>query len=551
MPAIVSPVSCAAAAKDGEPVQRGDEDGRKDGKESAPRHSLVPRVTGQQAQETQMAAVVGEQGHGDAVVETCGEQVLPPRPRLGEGHPEAPRPARELEPVQAQRLDLVVGLREREVTGQRVDVPVRADPAVDARLGVANPIPAQPRTGSTRTGTPAGPSSRPTPPPPLRPAPSTGSNGTRGLWVILPMDSRSFECLHEGGNPPVDASKEDIAWNSQPPRPSPSPPEEVYGFWSRLDRFPSFMAHVDDVQVTGPRTSHWKVSAPFDREVEWDAETTEQIPGSRLAWRSIEGADVANSGEVRFVPAPDGASTEVHVTLTLRRARRWAGEGAGQVLRRGPVAASRRRPPPVQAGHGDRSGGALRRSPVGQARAPGVPATPRAATVRRRAEGAAGMKANCWIGPNKVEVQDVPDPSILNARDAIVRITSTAICGSDLHLLDGYVPTMQEGDVMGHEFMGEVVEVGPGVDASKLRVGDRVVVPFPIACGACAACRARAVLLLREQQPQRRHRREDVRPSGGRDLRLLAPHRRLRRRPGRVRPGALRRRQPAAPRSRT
>ena len=96
------------------------------------------------------------------------------------------------------------------------------------------------------------------------------------------------------------------------------------------------------------------------------------------------------------------------------------------------------------------------------------------------------MKANCWMSPNKVEVRDVPDPKILNSRDAIVRITSTAICGSDLHLLDGYVPTMQEGDVMGHEFMGEVVEVGPGVDATKLRVGDRVVVPFPIACGACA-----------------------------------------------------------------
>jgi threonine dehydrogenase-like Zn-dependent dehydrogenase len=69
-----------------------------------------------------------------------------------------------------------------------------------------------------------------------------------------------------------------------------------------------------------------------------------------------------------------------------------------------------------------------------------------------------------------------------------VKITATAICGSDLHLLDGYVPTMQNGDVMGHEFMGEVVEVGPGVDRDKLRVGDRVVVPFPIGCGACCAC---------------------------------------------------------------
>jgi threonine dehydrogenase-like Zn-dependent dehydrogenase len=98
------------------------------------------------------------------------------------------------------------------------------------------------------------------------------------------------------------------------------------------------------------------------------------------------------------------------------------------------------------------------------------------------------MRANCWIQPNKVEVREVPDPKILNNRDAIVKITSTAICGSDLHLLDGYVPTMENGDIMGHEFMGEVVEVASGVDASVLKVGDRVVVPFPIACGACAQC---------------------------------------------------------------
>jgi uncharacterized membrane protein len=106
------------------------------------------------------------------------------------------------------------------------------------------------------------------------------------------------------------------------------PPEEVYDFWSSLDRFPSFMAHVDDVQMTGPRTSHWKVSAPFDREVEWDAETTEDVPGSRLSWRSTEGADVANSGEVSFLRAPDGTSTEVHVTLTYDA----PGGGLGKAL---------------------------------------------------------------------------------------------------------------------------------------------------------------------------------------------------------------------------
>jgi threonine dehydrogenase-like Zn-dependent dehydrogenase len=100
------------------------------------------------------------------------------------------------------------------------------------------------------------------------------------------------------------------------------------------------------------------------------------------------------------------------------------------------------------------------------------------------------VKANCWMAPLNVKVQEVPDPVMLNRRDAIIKITSSAICGSDLHLLDGYVPTMQRGDVMGHEFMGEVIEVGPDVAPSKLRIGDRVVVPFPIACGACLACQA-------------------------------------------------------------
>ena len=98
------------------------------------------------------------------------------------------------------------------------------------------------------------------------------------------------------------------------------------------------------------------------------------------------------------------------------------------------------------------------------------------------------MKALCWMGTEKLSVEEVPDPKILNPRDAIVRITRTAICGSDLHLYNGYMPTMEQGDILGHEFMGEVVEVGPGVDRNKLKVGDRVVVPFTIACGKCFFC---------------------------------------------------------------
>jgi threonine dehydrogenase-like Zn-dependent dehydrogenase len=96
------------------------------------------------------------------------------------------------------------------------------------------------------------------------------------------------------------------------------------------------------------------------------------------------------------------------------------------------------------------------------------------------------MRATCWMGKGKVSVEHVPDPQIMNARDAIVKVTATTICGSDLHLYNGYMPTMQKGDILGHEFMGEVVEVGKGV--KNLAVGDRVVVPFCIACGACGQC---------------------------------------------------------------
>ena len=98
------------------------------------------------------------------------------------------------------------------------------------------------------------------------------------------------------------------------------------------------------------------------------------------------------------------------------------------------------------------------------------------------------MKATCWMGPQKMQVREVPDPKILSRGDCIVKVTSTAICGSDLHLYNGFLPMMEPGDIMGHEFMGEVVEVGAGV--KRVQVGDRVVIPFPISCGRCAKCEA-------------------------------------------------------------
>ncbi len=99
------------------------------------------------------------------------------------------------------------------------------------------------------------------------------------------------------------------------------------------------------------------------------------------------------------------------------------------------------------------------------------------------------MKALIWCAPYKVSVERVPEPKILNRRDAIIKLTSTAICGSDLHLVDGFIPFMKPGDILGHEPMGIVQEVGPDVDKTKLKVGDRVVVPFPIGCGQCFFCR--------------------------------------------------------------
>jgi threonine dehydrogenase-like Zn-dependent dehydrogenase len=109
------------------------------------------------------------------------------------------------------------------------------------------------------------------------------------------------------------------------------------------------------------------------------------------------------------------------------------------------------------------------------------------------------MKATCWHGTHKVRVEDVPDPQILNGRDAIVRITSTAICGSDLHLYNGLIPSMRKGDILGHEFMGEVVEVGR--ELKDLRVGDRVVIPFPIACGRCFSCERQMYSVCENSNP--------------------------------------------------
>ncbi|MEU6533923.1 SRPBCC family protein [Streptomyces sp. NPDC046928] len=117
-------------------------------------------------------------------------------------------------------------------------------------------------------------------------------------------------------------------------------PDEAYALWKDLERLPDFMVHLDEVRVTGPRTSHWKARAPFGRTVEWDAETTQDVPGQLIAWRSVEDADIGNSGEVRFVRAPGGQGTEVRVSLRYelpggplgKAAARYFGEEPHQQL---------------------------------------------------------------------------------------------------------------------------------------------------------------------------------------------------------------------------
>jgi uncharacterized membrane protein len=258
-------------------------------------------------------------------------------------------------------------------------------------------------------------------------------------------------------------------------------PQDVYRFWRDFRNFPSFVSHVGSVAVLDDRHSHWTVRGPAGRSVEWDAEITEDQPNEMIARRSLPGADVGNSGRVQFAPAPGDCGSEVRVEMHYSPPGGELGAAVARLLGQEPrqqVQADLRKLTQVlETGEVVRSEATLHGTHIFQA-----PAQPRQPTNGR----SPSMRAACWIGKTNVQVQDVSDSRILNARDAIVKISSTAICGSDLHLYNGFVHSMKRGDILGHEFMGEVVEIGSGV--KKLKVGDRVVVPFPIACGACSMC---------------------------------------------------------------
>ena len=131
------------------------------------------------------------------------------------------------------------------------------------------------------------------------------------------------------------------------------------------------------------------------------------------------------------------------------------------------------------------------------------------------------MKALTWHGKGDMRCESVPDPTIQDSRDAIIRVTGCAICGSDLHIYDGVIPTMERGDVLGHETMGEVVEVGRGV--SKLRAGDRVVVPFTIACANASSASAATTPDVNGQIPMRTRRQSfgDILPPASSATRIF------------------------------
>jgi threonine dehydrogenase-like Zn-dependent dehydrogenase len=152
------------------------------------------------------------------------------------------------------------------------------------------------------------------------------------------------------------------------------------------------------------------------------------------------------------------------------------------------------------------------------------------------------MKALTWHGKSDVRCESVPDPKVQDGRDAIIKVTACAICGSDLHLFDGIMPTMERGDVLGHETMGEVVEVGK--DNKKLKVGDRVVVPFTISCGECFFCKNGFYSGCERSNPNAKEAEKMWGHSPARSVRLLAHAWRLRRRPGGVHAGPVRGRGP-------
>ena len=310
------------------------------------------------------------------------------------------------------------------------------------------------------------------------------------------------------------------------------PAEELYREWRNFTKFPHFMDNVERVEELDDKTSRWTIKAPAGSTVELVTRITEDRPNEAIAWVSEPDSEITTEGKVEFIRAAPGRGTMVRLTMRYDPPGGIVGKGIAKLLQREPNDPGAPRPAPLQAIDGDRRGRDQR-----------LAVRPRKRNPDRSHGSRRPMRALTWHGRHDVRVETVPDPEIVNPRDAILRVTSTAICGSDLHLYDGYIPTMQAGDILGHEFMGEVVEVGP---KSTLKKGQRVVVPFTIACGNCFFCKKQQFApATTATRPRRRTPRELLtgHPMGG-GVRLCAPDRRLCRRPGRICPRALFRRRP-------
>jgi hypothetical protein len=244
-----------------------------------------------------------------------------------------------------------------------------------------------------------------------------------------------------------------------------------------------FMQHLKDVEVGDDGRSYWVADGPAGSNIKWTAEIINEIHDELIAWKSLPGGDVDTAGSVRFKDAPGGRGTEIHVELQYNPPAGRVGALVAKLFGKDPQR---------------EIGNDLRR--LKQYLESGEVATDAGSAARSDC-----MKALCWYGSGDVRVETVPDPQILNPHDAIVKITLTAICGSDLHIYNGFIPGMERGDILGHEFMGEVVEVGAKVE--RLKKGDRVVVPFTICCGKCHYCKEQLWSLCDNTNPMRRFSR--------------------------------------------
>ena len=220
-------------------------------------------------------------------------------------------------------------------------------------------------------------------------------------------------------------------------------PDEAYRAWRDLESLPRLLpGYLLSVTSSEGGRTRWVVAGPGGLRASWEAELTADEPGRLIAWRSVPGASVDIAGSVRFDPAPGGRGTEIKVILTYAPP---AGK-LGAAPRRSPAA-------------GATGSSARRCADSSSSRRRGDRGGPNAARDHEPLNGGPrrperlSMRAVCWHAPRDIRVDTVPDPTIVDPKDAIIRVTSTAICGSDLHLYNGFIPTMRAGDILGHEFM--------------------------------------------------------------------------------------------------